>query len=81
VVLLSYVLALGTVGLLFYSVFMNAISAYQSNESIEGTVELPIWPVKFIMVIGLVFFFFQTLVNTIDAAKKLKKNNPTRPVE
>ena len=33
------------------------------------------------MVVGLVFFFFQTLVNTIDAAKKLKKDNPKRPVE
>jgi TRAP-type C4-dicarboxylate transport system permease small subunit len=73
--LFSHLLALGTVGLLFYSVLVNAISAYRSNESIEGTVELPTWPVKFIMVVGLVFFFFQTLVNTIDAAKKLKKDN------
>ena len=80
-VLLSYVLALGTVGLLFYSVLVNAIAAYQSNESLEGTVELPFWPVKFIMVVGLVFFFFQTLVNTIDAAKKLKKNNSKQPIE
>jgi len=79
--LLSRMLALGTVGLLFYSVLVNAIAAYQSNESIEGTVELPIWPVKSIMVIGLVFFFFQTFVNTIDAAKKLKKNNSKQPIE
>ena len=79
--LLSHVLALGTVGLLFYSVLVNAVAAYQSHESLEGTVELPLWPVKFIMVVGLVFFFFQTLVNTIDAAKKLKKDNPKRPVE
>ena len=78
---LSYLLALGTVGLLFYSVLLNALSAYRTNESIEGTVELPIWPVKFIMVIGLVFFFFQTLVNTIDAAKKLRSNQPKRSVE
>jgi len=79
--MLSYLLALGTVGLLFYSVLVNAIAAYQSHESLEGTVELPLWPVKSIMVVGLVFFFFQTLVNTIDAAKKLIKDNPKRPVE
>ncbi len=79
--LLSRTLALGTVGLLFYSVLVNAIAAYQSNESIEGTVELPLWPVKTIMVVGLVFFFFQTLVNAIDAAKKLKKNNSKQPIE
>jgi len=74
----SHLLALGTVGLLLYSVAVNALAAYRSNESIEGTVELHIWPVKFIMVVGLVFFFFQTLVNTIDAAKKLKKDHPNR---
>jgi len=48
-VLFSHLLALGTVGILLYSVLVNAIAAYQSHESIEGTVELPIWPVKFIM--------------------------------
>ncbi len=74
--MLSHLLALGTVGLLFYSVLLNAISAFRSNESIEGTVELPTWPVKFIMVVGLLFFFFQTLVNTIDATKRLKKDHP-----
>lgn len=79
--LLSYILALGTVGLLLYSVLVNAVAAYQSHESLEGTVELPLWPVKFIMVVGLVFFFFQTLVNAIDAAKKLKKDNPKRSFE
>lgn len=72
---LSYLLALGTVGLFFYSMLVDAISAYRTHESIEGTVELPTWPVKFIMVVGLLFFLFQTLVNTIDAAKKLKKDN------
>lgn len=74
-ILLSHLLALGTVGLFFYSVLVNAISAFQSNESIEGTVELHTWPVKFIMVVGILFFFFQTLVNTIEAAKKLKEDN------
>ena len=71
-------LALGTVGLLLYSVTLNALFAFRSNESIEGTVELPLWPVKFIMVVGLVFFFFQTLVNTIDTVRKLKEEHPNR---
>ena len=72
-IFLTYILALITVGLLFYSVFKNAIASYQSNEAIAGTVEFYIWPVKFIMVIGLLFFFVQTLINTVEAAKRIKQ--------
>ncbi len=68
---ISYLLALGTVGIFLYSVFMNAIYSYVRNEAIEGTVEMRLWPVKFIMVIGLIFFFVQILTNTIEAVKKL----------
>ena len=67
-----YLLALLTVGLLLYAVSTNALASFRSNEAIEGTVELQIWPVKFIMVIGLIFFFIQTLINTVAAAKNLK---------
>jgi TRAP-type C4-dicarboxylate transport system permease small subunit len=68
---ISHFLALGTVGLLLYSVLMNAINSYVRNEAIAGTVEMHIWPVKFVMVIGLIFFFVQTLINTVEAVKKL----------
>jgi TRAP-type C4-dicarboxylate transport system permease small subunit len=71
--LIVYLLALGTVSLLLYAVFLNALSSYQSKESIGGTVELHIWPVKFIMVVGLLFFWIQTLINTVDTAKQFKK--------
>ena len=52
----SNLAALGTVGLLLYAVLTNAIASFRNNEAIEGTVELHIWPVKFLMVVGLVFF-------------------------
>ena len=65
-------LAFVTVSLLYYSVTVNAWSSFQRNEAIEGTVEMPIWPVKFIMVIGLTFFWIQVLINSIDAMKKIK---------
>ena len=67
-----YLLALGTVGLLLYAVAANALHSYLRNEAIEGTVEMHIWPVKFFMVIGLFFFFVQTLHNTLDKFKNLK---------
>jgi len=69
---LSYLLSLGTVGLLLYAVTANAIHSYLRNESIEGTVEIHIWPVKFIMVIGLLFFLVQILLNTLEKLKHLK---------
>jgi TRAP-type C4-dicarboxylate transport system permease small subunit len=72
----SHMLALGTVGLLFYSVALNALAAYRSNIAAQGAFEFPLWPVKLIMVVGIVFFFFQTLVNTIDEFKNLMKGDP-----
>jgi C4-dicarboxylate transporter DctQ subunit len=72
----SYLLALLTVGLLFYAIAANAVHSYLRNEAIEGTVEMHIWPIKFIMVIGLFFFFVQTLQNTLDKINNLK--SPTR---
>ena len=71
--LFVYVLALVTVSLLLYAVFQNTFASYRSNEAIAGTVELRIWPAKFVMVIGLIFFWIQTLINTVDEARKQKR--------
>jgi len=73
--LIAYVLALLTVGLLLYAVCQNALASFQKKEALEGTVELCIWPVKFVMVIGLFFFFIQTFINTLDVARKRDKSN------
>jgi TRAP-type C4-dicarboxylate transport system permease small subunit len=72
---LSQILAVMTVGLLLYAVFENALASYQNNESIEGTVELRIWPVKFFMVIGLVFFLAQSIGHMLDAAKRMTRKD------
>ena len=69
---LSYLLALLTVGLLLYAIAANAVHSYLRNEAIEGTVEMHIWPVKFIMVIGTFFFFVQTLLNMLEKIRNLK---------
>jgi TRAP-type C4-dicarboxylate transport system permease small subunit len=61
--ILAAVLALVTAALLLYAVAANAWAAYATNESLEGTVELFTWPVKFIMVVGLVCYVLQTFVN------------------
>ncbi|MBW1994956.1 MAG: TRAP transporter small permease [Deltaproteobacteria bacterium] len=78
-VLFFHLLASATVGIILYAVAQNAFSSYRTNEALEGTVELRIWPIKFIMVIGLVFFFIQTLINTVDAARSFRKPQTDHP--
>ena len=73
--LFTHFLAIMTVSILLYALTRNAITSFQSGEALSGTVELRIWPVKFIMLIGLVFFWLQTLVNTVDTAKQLRNVN------
>jgi TRAP-type C4-dicarboxylate transport system permease small subunit len=72
-VAVSQLLAAGTIGLLFYTVTTNAWGAFQSGEAIEGLVDLPIWPTKFIMVIGMLFFFLQGLVNLAEDFRSFRK--------
>ena len=71
--LIVYVLALFTVSVVLGAVTLNAAKAYISKEAVAGTVPLLVWPVKFIIVIGCVFYFIQILYNTIEEYQKLKK--------
>lgn len=71
----SQLLAAGTIGLLFYAVTTDAWSAFKTNSSIEGIVDLPIWPTKFIMVVGMVFFFLQGLINLEDAVRRFRRED------
>ena len=70
VVVITHLMAVFTVGLLLYAVSQNALASFQKNESIGGTTELHIWPVKFLMVVGLFFFLIQTIANLAEAIKK-----------
>lgn len=69
-VVITHLIAVLTVGILLYAVFQNAMASFQNHESIEGTVELRIWPVKFFMVVGLFFFLVQTVINLLGAVKR-----------
>jgi len=67
-------LAVVSAGILLYAVLLNAVNSFRTNESLEGTVELAIWPVKFLMVLGLIFFWIQTIFHSVEEAKKLNKS-------
>ncbi len=69
---LAQILAILTIALIFYSVLQNALDSYQSHESLEGTLELPIWPIKVFMVLGLGFFLLQSVSQLLYSLKQKK---------
>ena len=71
-----YLIALITIAFVVYAVTQNAIKAFVTQEAVAGTVPLPVWPVKFVIVIGCVFYFIQIISNTIDEFKKLVRKEP-----
>jgi len=74
-------LAVATVGLMFYAVTTDAWSAFETNSSIEGLIDLPIWPTKFVMVVGMVFFLLQAIVNLINSILMARGHETTRTSE
>ena len=70
-----YLITLITIAFVVYAVTQNAIKAFVTKEAVAGTVPLLVWPVKFVIVIGCIFYFFQIILNTIDELKKLKERN------
>ena len=78
---IAQVLAVVTVGLLFYAVTTNAISAFESKEAIEGTIELQTWPVKFVMVIGMAFFLVQAVINIFNLRRGTDEDERTEGFE
>jgi len=71
----SQLIAVITIGLLFYAVVTDAWSSFLTGTAIEGTFEIPLWPTKFIMVIGMVFFALQGIVNMGNAIRRFRQND------
>ena len=55
--------AVAVIALLLYAVAKDAWSSYLTGSAIEGMTDIPIWPTKFIMVVGMVIFLLQGIVN------------------
>ena len=74
-------LAVVVIALLFYAVIRDAWSSFVTGSAIEGTVDIPIWPTKFVMVVGMVFFLLQGIVNLYDPAVDLEEADHVPEVE
>jgi TRAP-type mannitol/chloroaromatic compound transport system permease small subunit len=75
---LCYFLGLTIITFLIYSVFINAVSSFQEHEAVAGPTPLPIFPVKFVIAFGLVFYWFQIGLNMMEALGKLLGKGPIR---
>lgn len=68
--IVNYVIAVGIGAVLAYTAGVSALEAYTSGESVPGTSPLPVFPVKFVIFLGLTFFFFQAILHLRDFAGK-----------
>ena len=57
--------AVCVIALLLFAVSRDAWSSFVTGSAIEGMTDIPIWPTKFIMVVGMVIFLLQGIVNLI----------------
>lgn len=57
------ILAVITVGLLTYAIFRDASFAWKTGDAIEGLIDFPLWPTKFVMLVGVVVFLAVTILN------------------
>lgn len=55
--------AVGVIALLLFAVSRDAWSSFVTGSAIEGMTDIPIWPTKFVMVVGMVMFLLQGIVN------------------
>lgn len=62
------------VTLALYAVSLDAWSAFETKACITGTKPMLLWPVKSVMVIGLVLFWVQLLSKSIDYFKEIKRD-------
>lgn len=72
-----YLLALVTGALIVWAVAVNAVSSFTSDEAVAGTVPLPVWPVKFVILAGCILYWFQILINSIEELRRSGSNNST----
>ena len=59
-------LSLATLGLFFYKSIGSVVNSYKINEMFADVVDIPIWPSKLAISIGLFFFMVQILFKLIE---------------
>lgn len=63
--ILIHLLAFGTISVVTHAVAKNALKSFNNQEAIVGKIPLLIWPVKFVIFLGCLFYLFQIILNLI----------------
>jgi len=61
------------IGLLLYEMYFNFIFSYTTKEAFADTTIMAIWPSKLAILIGLIFFEIQILINLVDNLIRYKE--------
>ena len=67
---LTHVVAMITIGIAAWAMCDNAWSSFVDKEGIAGAISYPLYPVKFIMALGLILYTMQIGINLFAEIKK-----------
>ena len=68
------VVSFAVIALTTYAGFYKAIEAYTEGEAIAGTVPYPLFPIRFVIAISLLFYGIQILANFILDLASIREN-------
>ena len=52
--------------ILVWAAYANLVYTYSNNVAISGTVLWSIWPVRLVIILGIIFYWLQSLLNLSD---------------
>ena len=67
---LTYMVAIGTIGIATWAICDNAWASFVDGEGIAGAVSYPLYPVKFVMATGMILYTLQLILNLIAELQK-----------
>jgi len=70
--LFNYFMILLMVAVVSYAACQSALYSYHTKEAVAGHIPLPVYPVKFAIVIGVVLYWVQLLLNTVEEFRGLR---------
>ncbi len=73
--IITNIFELITIGFFLYEMYFNFIFSYTTREAFADTTILAIWPSKLAILVGLLFFEIQILINLIDNIIRYKEGN------
>ncbi len=68
--IITYLVAIVTIGITTYAMCDNAWASFVDREGIAGAVSYPLYPVKFVMAFGLIVYTLQLVINLYEEIKR-----------